>query len=160
MPNGLGDSGFPTLLSLGWHHLPIAELRKLCVDKFPLSDTRERIMQGLEEIVKRLRAKDIVGVLWVNGSFLTEKINPADVDVVLFINGTFLESATTEQVGAIDWVSSNLKDSFRCDSYVSIEYPQSHPQHSYGEYWRAYWTRQWGFDREDNPVKGIAVVSL
>lgn len=148
------------MLSLGWHRLPIIELRKLCVDRFPLSNTRERIMQGLEEIIRRLRAKGIVGELWVNGSFLTEKINPADVDAVLFINETFLENATTEQVEEIGWVNSNLKDSLCCDSYVSIEYPQSHPQHPQGEYWRAYWTRQWGFDREDNPVKGIAVVSL
>ena len=160
MPDSMGNSGFPSLLSLGWHHLSVAELRELCVERFPLSNTRERIMRGLEEIVKRLRAKGIVGELWVNGSFLTEKINPADVDVVLFINGTFLDSATTEQQETITWVNSNLKDSFCCDSYVSIEYPQSHPQHSYGEYWRAYWTRQWGFDREDNPVKGIVVVSL
>lgn len=160
MPNGAGDSGFSSLLSLGWHPLSIVELRRLCVDKFPLSNTRERIMQGLEEIIRRLCAKDIVGELWVNGSFLTEKIDPDDVDVVLFVEVTFLESATTEQAEAINWVNSNLKDSFCCDSYVSIEYPQSHPQHSYGEYWRAYWTRQWGFDQDDNPAKGIAVVSL
>ena len=160
MPNGVAGSGFPPLLSLGWHQLSITRLRQLCVDRFPLSNTRERIMQGLEEIIKRLRSKDIVGELWINGSFLTEKINPNDADMVLFIQETFLEHATTEQVETINWVNSNLKDSLCCDSYISIEYPESHPQHSYGEYWRAFWTRQWGFDRDASPTKGIAVVSL
>ena len=138
----------------------MAELRELCVDGFPLSNTRDTIMRGLEEVVNTLRANDIAGDLWINGSFVTEKIDPNDVDIVLFVDGEFLENATPEQKQAINWLSSDLKGSYRCDSYTSVRWPESSARHWEGEYWRAYWTRQWGFDRSDAPAKGIVVVSL
>lgn len=156
----MANSEYPALLPLGWHQKSIAELRRLCVDRFPLSNTRDMIMRGLERIVDTLRSHNIVGDLWINGSFVAEKINPNDVDVVLFVDGAFLENATPQQKQAIDWLNSNLRDSHYCDSYVSTKWPESSPLYSYGEYWRAYWIRQWGFNRNDEPVKGIAVIPL
>jgi len=158
--DGVANSEYPTLLPLGWHQKSMAELRELCVDRFPLSNTRDMIMQGLEQIVDTLRSHSIVGDLWVNGSFVTEKINPNDVDVVLFVEGAFWENATPQQQQIIDWLNNDLKDSHHCDSYTSIKWPESSPQYSYGEYWRAYWIKQWGFGRDDRPLKGIGVVSL
>jgi hypothetical protein len=160
MPDGVGNTEYPGLLPLGWHQKSMAELRELCVDRFPLSNTRDMIMQGLEQIVDTLRSHNIVGDLWVNGSFLTEKINPNDVDVVLFVDGGFVENATPQQRETIAWLSSDLRGSHGCDSYIGIRWPESSPRYSEGEYWRAYWTRQWGFNRIDEPVKGIVVMSL
>lgn len=160
MSNGVAKSEYPGLLPLGWHQKSMAELRKVCVDRFPLSSTRDMIMGGLEDIVNKLRSHNLVGDLWVNGSFMTEKINPNDVDVVLFVDGEFLKNATPQQQEAIDWLSSDLRKSHRCDSYIGIRWPESSPRYSEGEYWRAYWTRQWGFNRNDEPVKGIVVISL
>ena len=151
-------------MPVGKHILTVAKLRQLCVDRFPLSRTRATIMLGLEQIVDRLRASHISGELWVDGSFLTDKINPNDSDVVLFIQQAFCDNATVQQKEAIKWINSNLKSSHCCDSYVSIEYPPSHPLYWEGEYLRAYWMRQWGFSTDDagkvNMMKGIAVISL
>jgi hypothetical protein len=117
-------------------------------------------MLGLEQVVGRLRALKILGELWVNGSFLTEQIDPNDSDVVLFVQSAFYDGATTEQMEVINWVNGDLKSSHCCDSYVSVEYPQSHPLYWHGEYLRAYWMRQWGFSKDDAIMKGIAVISL
>jgi hypothetical protein len=151
--------GFSPLLPVGRQQLSITELREFCVGKFPLSKTRELIMSGLKQIVDRLLAVKVQGELWIDGSFLTEKIDPNDSDVVLFVQSTFCDGATTEQMQAINWVNGDLKSSHCCDSYVSIEYPQTHPLFWHGEYWKAYWMKQWGFSRDDE-MKGIAVVSL
>jgi hypothetical protein len=101
-----------------------------------------------------------VGELWVNGSFLTDKINPNDSDVVLFLQSSFVDTATLEQMETIAWVNSNLQKSHCCDSYVSIEYSESHASYWLGEYWRAYWMRQWGFSEDNSTLKGIAVISV
>lgn len=127
---------------------------------FPLSTSRGAIFEGLKKFVERLETDGVEGELWLDGSFLTEKINPKDVDVVLRIDGGLYNSGTVEQRAAVDWVIANQKAALKCDSYVLFEYPDpANPLHEEGKWWYSYWHKQWGFSREDDP-KGIAVVSV
>lgn len=116
-------------------------------------------MRGLEEIVRQLRQAAVCGELWINGSFLTEKLDPNDADLVLRLDAEFYDTSTDEQKRIIDWLAGDLMESHMCDSYVFIEWPQSHRNYWIGEYMYAYWMRQWGFGR-DGIMKGIAVVEL
>jgi hypothetical protein len=116
-------------------------------------------MSGLQQVIDHLRNSNIVGELWVNGSFLTEKINPADVDICLRIQAHLYENGSPQQQQAIDWLNGDLKQSHHCDSYVFMEYPQGHQSYWIGQYLYAYWMKQWGFSRQ-NAMKGIAVVLL
>jgi hypothetical protein len=117
-------------------------------------------MDGLMQFVQRLVDAKIPGEIWVDGSFLTDKIDPKDVDVIVRIDGNAVyDNGTSEQRDAIDWVIANQKASLRCDSYVLMEYPAAHPLHEEGKWWYSYWHRQWGFSRDDDP-KGIVVISL
>lgn len=151
---------FPPLLELGLHKLAIADLRALCVDRFPLSTTRGAIMDGLEFVVGKLCECGVVGEIWADGSFLTEKIQANDVDLILRVSGEYYDSeATDEQRATMDWVGNNLRADHLCDSYLHFEYAEGHPRHWLGEYMKAYWMKQWGFGR-NGPFKGIAVVEL
>lgn len=151
---------FPCLFPLGFHHLWIADVERVCVEFFPLSTTRGLIMDGLTQFVQRLVDAKITGEIWVDGSFLTDKIDPKDVDIVVRIDGDAIyDSGTSEQRDAIDWVIDNQKATLRCDSYVLMEYPVGHPLYDDGKWWHSYWHRQWGFSRDDDP-KGIVVISL
>lgn len=150
---------FPPLLPIGRHSISLSALRDLCVSNFPLSTRRDLLMLGLEKLVSELLNQSIVGELWIDGSFVTQKINPDDVDVVLRIDGVFYEQATDEQRGIIDRLSEDLKADYHCDSYTLMQFPEGHPLYWEGEYQYAYWMRQWGFNREDN-TRGIAVLIL
>jgi hypothetical protein len=113
---------FPPLLELGWHRMSLSEVRLLCVNgrpEFTLSTTRADLMAGLETVVSRLVAARIVGDLWIDGSFVTHKINPKDTDVVLHVDGlSMYECGTHEQRFVIDWIIGNLKNTeLHCDSY-------------------------------------------
>jgi hypothetical protein len=121
--------------------MSVAGLRSLCVDRFPLSSTRDAIMTGLEEVATRLDGVAISGELWVDGSFVTEKISPGDADIVLRMDGAFVDNVNLAQWAALQWVIGNLKGTHHCDSYVLIRYPAGHPQYWDGEYWEAYWMR-------------------
>jgi hypothetical protein len=150
---------FPPLLVPGRHNFSLAELRKLCVDLFPLSVTRQMIMIGLENVFKELQKKQIQGELWVDGSFVTQKINPNDVDIVLRVQANFYDNGTQEQRSIVDWLGSNLKDSHYCDSYFFTEWPETHANYWVGHYMYNYWMKQFGFSR-GNSYKGIPVLPL
>jgi hypothetical protein len=151
---------YPALLPVGFHRVPVKALRKLCVDSFSLSPTREPIMQALEGVIRRLKRAKINGQLWVNGSFLTAKIDPEDADVVLYVASEVYDNGSAPQRTAISWVNANLKSAgLPCDTYVCFRYRKAHPCYAEGVFMRAYWMRQWGFDRSQG-FKGVAVVKL
>ncbi|MGE0735800.1 MAG: hypothetical protein AB7G15_14315 [Alphaproteobacteria bacterium] len=87
---------------------------------------------------------------------MTEKIEPDDVDVVLAIKSGIME--TPEQLNVLDRVArQDFQFPIKCDSYVHLQYPQSHANYWFGEFMNAYWIRQFGFDRTQ-AMKGIAVI--
>jgi hypothetical protein len=149
----------PAMFPVGFHHLTMGDVQQVCVDLFPLSTIRATIFDGLVTFAQTLEAANVTGALWVDGSFLTEKINPKDVDVVLRVQSTIYNAGTKEHREAIDWVIANQKQTLKCDSYVFFEYPAGDPLYDEGPWWYAWWLRQWGFSREDEP-KGIVVLSL
>jgi hypothetical protein len=151
---------FPCLYSVGFHQVSMADLEQTCVADFTLSVTRRGIMEGLTQFRDRLIAAKVAGEIWTDGSFLTEKIDPKDVDLVVRIDADVVyDNGTPEQRDAIDWVIANQKGTLKCDSYVLMEYPVGHPLHTEGQWWHAYWHKQWGFSREDDP-KGIVVLTI
>lgn len=140
--------------------MSIPELRSLCVDSFPSSKTRVDIMHGLAKVVSALEEAELFGELWIDGSFLTEKVDPRDVDLSLRISSEAYEHGTEKQRAAIDWVSSNLRSQLKCDSYVFMEYAADDPLFWHGEYMYSYWMRQWGFSRDERTMKGFVVYAL
>lgn len=150
---------FPPLLPLGRHPFTLERLVELCVTPFPKSPTRQRIWEGFLQVVDRLNQAKIVGELWLDGSYLTRKVDPEDMDLVLRMDGCFADHCEPDQQAIIEWVQSDLHDSHHCHSFVIVQWPKNHPDYWRGEYAYAYWMKQWGFSREDNP-KGIAVIEL
>ena len=147
------------MLPAGWHTMSVEELRRLCVEAFPSSATRHQIMEGLEQVVRRLIAAGVSGELWVDGSFVTRKTNPEDSDVVLRIDAAAYDSGSSEVREAIEWVADGLRDDLFCDSHPLFVYPEDHPYYAKGERKVAYWKREWGLSRRKE-AKGIVVVKL
>lgn len=118
-------------------------------------------MNGFSSVVQILIAVGIVGHMWVDGSFLTQKIDPEDVDLLLRISLELYENATSEQMSTIEWFAQGEqpKTDYHCDCYIWVEIPPGHPAYIDSEERREYWTRQYGLSRR-NEHKGIAVVEL
>jgi hypothetical protein len=116
-------------------------------------------MAGLRLLIDRLVKDGIKGDLWLDGSFTTEKIDPADVDVVLKSPAYDYDAGTAEYRATIDWVISNLKATHKCDSYVLFERQTGDPLYDEWKWWYSYWHVKWGFNREEDP-KGIVVIPL
>lgn len=151
---------FPPLLSPGLHPKTVAELRQLCVERFPLSVSRGAIMGGVEAVVGQLIAVGLVGEIWINGSFLTEKIDPDDADMVFCVRADSYDDGTAAQRAALDWFSGNgPKILHRCHSFVTFDFPAEHILYESSLNWRQYWRTQFGISRVGQD-KGIAVIHL
>ncbi len=147
------------MLQPGLQVMSISDLRELCVGKFDLSHNRAEMMAGIEAIVKRLRKAGILGQLWINGSFVTEKIDPNDVDILLYMDIGFFESASAEQKNVISWFVKELRESDQFDPHSSFNAPEGHPEYGIWDFMTAYWKKQYGFSRQ-TMMKGIAVIEL
>jgi hypothetical protein len=137
------------------HEMLLPEVSQRCVDAFPLSTTRGNLMSGVEAVCNSLSTALIPSEVWINGSFLTQKIDPADVDLAVRVLHARLPNPGPEQLALLSRIGN--KQFPGCDSYVFVEYPLGHSLHATGDMMRAYWQRQFDFSRTDN-FKGIAVV--
>jgi len=158
---------YPPLLPLGFHEKTLKELHELCVSPFDSkSKTRKIIMQGLEIVVADMLAAKIEAKIWVDGSFVSEKIDPGDVDILAELRGEFYDVTTPEQRRLLDALNGNIhKDSLRVDSRAWSFYDDSsHPDYWNSVWWRGYWLNYFGFYRNDGPnsyeTKGIALLIL
>jgi Family of unknown function (DUF6932) len=152
---------YPPLLESGFHEMTPAQVRDLCVARaqFKMSTTRNTIMDCLDQVIGRLSTDGVQGDLWIDGSFLTEKINPRDADIVLRVSANFYNLAPAPALAAMDWLETDLKTPLRIDSYLSVEHAAPGPGILEPLWELAYWVRQFGWSREDEP-KGMALVKL
>jgi hypothetical protein len=154
---------FPPLLPEGLHRMSLGELDDLCVSRFSLSATRRGIMAGLRHVVGRITGSGISCDLWVNGSFLTEKIDPSDIDLVAFIPAHFYDNGTDEQLAVIEWLTdreNQPRKQHRCDTHAEPVYPEGSPFHHMVAGAFEHWLKIYGKTVESGSPKGIAVLSL
>lgn len=157
----LFQSEYKPLLPGGFHLMTLADLRRLCVDAFPGSTTRSRIMDGIEASVKELHRIAFVGELWADGSFLTEKHDPKDVDLALRVESRFYDERTDPQDSILQWFnqSRSLQTEYHCDSYVWVDYARGHPNYEQGQRDRIWYAEVFGTSLSRKP-KGIAVIAF
>jgi hypothetical protein len=156
---------FPPLLPPGFHTMTLEGLHQLTVEhpRFGLSSTRSQIMKNLWIVAGCLCRWRIHSDLWIDGSFLTEKIDPPDVDFMVVMPDGFLNSVSPEQEAVLNWLcedtSQPAKAIFQCDSYSLYCTNSADP--GYSDFLRqdAYWKKQFGESRRGDP-KGMALIHL
>jgi len=115
---------------------------------FPQSLTRKRIFERYVAYVEEVRR--IVGdgfVQWVDGSFVTRKLNPGDID---FVTSLEIDCYERNKV-AIDALRNRRREKgVVTDGYFLFVRPEGHPQRYLYESDREEWFRhfRWGRDKE------------
>jgi hypothetical protein len=154
---------FPPLLAPGFHSIDLAGVYRLCVagKRFELSVSRKAVFEGFRQVVEALNQAGVNGQLWIDGSFVTEKIDPHDVDMLLHVQSSEYDGDADKRE-VISWATSpELLESHSCDSYCWVEYSSGHPLALQNNADRQYWSDWFGFSRPPQRTpKGIAVLSL
>lgn len=144
--------------------MTLDQLKALCVSGFSDSARREVIFAGLTAFLKELSTAGVSGSVWIDGSFVTRKLEPGDCDIVVSIDGIqVLDLANPVMAEFLrkrfDTERAQVKAVHHCDVYCFPDYPPGHPLHGITTDRSAYWQKQFGFDRSSRP-KGMAVVTL
>lgn len=144
-------------LEPGLHKMSVAEFKETFVDRFDTSLRRAVIFDSIVEFVKDICAKYNIVEIWIDGSYVTKKINPNDADMVVFFEIEDYMNIYS------DW--GNIRDRSNLDLYAAaVANEDTKKKVSPLDYNsivnnRNYWKGQFGFDRSDTP-KGLAVVTI
>ncbi|MDR1229586.1 MAG: hypothetical protein LBK55_11370 [Azoarcus sp.] len=150
-------SDFPALLQPGVHSLSLQELHDMAVAPFPADAQRLDLYQKLAMWIGALQACGVIGTLWVDGSFLTEKLGPDDIDCVLWNpDWASLASATPANARQISHLldRTTAENLYGLDLYV-VKTALGDVFHE-----KAYWRGVLGFGHDRVTAKGFAEVCL
>lgn len=149
----------PPIFEMGFHPLTLLEIREHCVDPFPLSSTREIITVGITKLIDMLESAGVQGILWMDGSFATKRINPDDADIVFVCQGPDYDDGSPDFRAAIDLLNSNLKKDLRCDTKTLVQYPAGHPLYTESFWLQSFFVGRWGWT-DGNEAKGIITLQV
>ena len=149
---------YPALLQPGMHSVSLDELHALAVAPFPQSQRRQDLHQLLTTWVGALKGIGVGGTLWLDGSFLTEKLGPGDIDCVLWnphwVHGFGNPTPTVLQQVSYLLDKATAQNLYCLDLY--IEAPKPHEVFHREAYWRGVL----GFGHDRITAKGFAEVRL
>lgn len=120
----------------------LATLEDVFVRAFPNSTTRQPIFEQYQEYIQRLRELAPDGFIqWIDGSFVTRKLNPDDIDVVTFIDANVYDQHERQ--------IEELKRAYRTqrpvlvDAYFVRVYPEGHRRYFDYQSNRVEWLYDW-----------------
>lgn len=147
---------FPPLLPVGFHNTDMAGLQRLCVDYFPSSRTRPKLMNTVSMVVSLVNRVSIPSRLWVSGAFLTEEDNPKSCSLTLVLVQSIFRRLSAEQREFFDWFRDvSLYDKYQCNNY-GVVLDAERPDY---ESVNSFWLRQFGF-HDERRKQGIPEILL
>lgn len=146
-------------LDAGFHDASVDDVVATLVNSFTGSTTRKDIFERWARMRSAIAAVVSLREQWLDGSYVTTKVDPEDADIVVHLDGPEIErlDATAEFTLQALVAGKTTQATWRCDSYPLVEYPEGHPLRAAFERQRDYWADFFGKDREGNP-KGIVRV--
>ena len=128
------------------------ELNARFVTAFPNSNRRSDIFQGFIQLRQEAFSSGIQATQWVDGSFVSSKVDPDDIDVVSFVDYDELNNCSNVQGALINDLlngGENTKPQYESHTFLVPACASSHPYFPIFEYWRIYWLEKWGKTYED-----------
>ena len=146
---------FPPLFSPGIHSLSLAELEEIAVTPFQNDAQRVRLFLLFAQWIQRLQALHVSAILWIDGSFVTEKNSPGDIDCMMWVPSSAMALSAAQQSEIEKLVDRlTLKTQFGIDFY--LESPSSDEKF----HREAYWKGVFGFQHDGKSAKGFVELSI
>lgn len=119
--------------------LTIDEFENFFITDFGGSKTRKLIYENYIDYVFEIQSKiDMQITQWIDGSFVTRKLNPNDIDIVTFIDYNIYESK--EDIIRTDFNKYFKRYAFPfVDAYTVKNYPKNHKREWVTKNDKIYW---------------------
>ena len=136
----------------GKNRIEEKELKKHFVDPFNGSSTRKKLYEGFlrynADLQQLLNNQHYVQ--WINGSFISTKINPRDIDLVNLIDYKLVSTYETELKR---FTTSLGKEEYGVDGYIVKVYPEEHKEYMRMESTLIYWQNWFSTSRRNRSKK-------
>jgi len=122
-------------------HLSEGDFREIFVDSFNKDSCRYEIFRNFSSYnqdFKKFISKDFK--LWVNGSFVTKKVNPTDIDFLIIVDYEIYQLKTS--IIKSQFIKNTSLKKYKLDAYLLVEYPKNHELYKQVQLDLAYW-RDW-----------------
>ena len=96
-------------------------------------------------------------VQWIDGSFITNKLQPGDIDIVTFIPFASYEPIVDE---LIDWYSTFSLYDRGLDAYICPVYPSDYLEYNLFLDRKQYWQKLFSSRKNENGEKGFLELTL
>lgn len=143
--------------------MTLKELREIAVLKFTESSTRQMLIGSLEMLIQELSNFGLLPAkFWIDGSFLTEKIDPDDIDLVIEIDSDRINSASQRaqeflsKLGRQELHGSGRK----LHTFLMFSAPPGHPDRQNYLSLKKQWREDFGRAFVSKEPKGIAILEL
>jgi hypothetical protein len=119
-------------------------------------------MEGFRSIYRQALRLGVPGDLVVDGSYLTEEIDPDDIDFAVVVSPDFYENCGTDQRKFLEWIRDDktISSTHLCDCYLCVEWPKDHEQYFDGIQSRVYWVNLFSKSTVYKRDRGVVIVSL
>ncbi len=149
------------------YEITFSEAKEFFVDSFTESETRQRNWTGFCNFLQMLINFGLTEMqVWVDGSFVTNKLNPNDVDCVIYIKPEIINSISKENQENLFKIflrqgNDDPHDGFFTDPYILFDVTDNLDFPYYQECCnkKDYWENWWGHDRSNN-AKGFLVLTI
>lgn len=120
-------------------------VRRAFVDPFSDSHSRAAIYREWRSHRAALRSLAPVLYQWIDGSFVTDKLNPGDIDVVTFVDGPAFDKLPAWRQDVVNEICNGPGDMAysRVDCKICPVYPSTDLSHSLYGAERKYWDDAW-----------------
>lgn len=147
------------VLPQGGHAATPEELYTRFVVDFPSSATRFSIHDFWQRHREALQDLLPVHGQWIDGSFASDKTDPADADIVSFIDGPAFDALPRHRQLLVRQLllGTHTEALWRCDSHPVVVYPDDHPGHRHSELAMRWWRRYFGSRRDGSPKGWVEV---
>jgi len=162
------DQGF--LIPSGPNNISIKELDFLFTDsQFENSETRPILKENLAIYLRKISTVHLANfTLWIDGSFVSVKLNPNDIDAVLEINWSqnlSFEITRNQTIWKylVAFSKANKSGSFqefKIDAYLLIQYPEGHSRRKLFTMEKEYWENWFSNDDRSKAKKGFIKIEM
>lgn len=138
------------VLPTGRHSCSASDIKLALVDRFGVDSIRSVIFAEWKSHRAALRSLGSVEFQWVNGSFVTDKVNPGDIDIVTFFNGPAFDLLPRWKQHVIQELT-NGKGSVaytHVDASLAFFYPKTTRMYDSYKSDRAYWDAKYSRSRD------------
>ncbi len=119
-------------------------------------------MDGFQSFLQILSELKVPCSMVVDGSFLTEKINPEDIDFAVIVEPKFYDNCSDEQRAFLHWIRDEKepRDRYLCDCYLAVEFTPGHKEYYDGMLDRAWWVNLYSESVVYKRKRGVAIIRV